>query len=209
MPLYALEGHRPAPPEAGNFWIAPDAHVIGRVRIGQDASIWIGAIVRGDNERIDIGERSNIQDGAVLHTDPGFRLAIADDCSIGHRAILHGCIVGAGSLVGMGATILNGVVIGRGSLVGANALVTEGKVFADNSLIVGAPAKMLRVLDPDAVERLKATAARYVLNWRRFAAHLSLLSEAPDVSGDQERMWARPSITPTRRRRLPALLGTE
>lgn len=172
MPLYALDDIEPELPRDGRFWIAPDAHVIGRVRLGQDASVWFGSVLRGDNELIDLGERVNIQEGSMLHTDPGYPMTIGADCTIGHHAILHGCIVGEGSLIGMGATILNGAKIGAGCLVGANALVTEGKEFPDGSLIVGAPAKAIRSLDAAAADRLRGTARHYVGNWRRFAAGL-------------------------------------
>jgi carbonic anhydrase/acetyltransferase-like protein (isoleucine patch superfamily) len=172
MPLYALDGIEPELPPDGRFWIAPDAHVIGKVRLGAEASVWFGSVLRGDNELIDIGERTNIQEGSMLHTDIGFPMLIGPDCTIGHHAILHGCTIGANSLVGMGATVLNGARIGPNSLVGANALVTEGKSFPENSLIVGAPAKAIRTLDAEAVEMLQGTAAHYVANWKRFAAGL-------------------------------------
>jgi len=169
MPIYSLDDRAPILPEPGRFWIAPDAHVIGRVRLGRDVGIWFGAVLRGDNEPIEIGEATNIQEGAVLHTDEGAPLTVGAGCTIGHRAILHGCAIGENSLVGMGATILNHARIGANCLVGANALVTEGKEFPDNSLIVGAPAKALRVLDEAAVERLRWSARNYVENWKRFA----------------------------------------
>ena len=172
MPIYELDGQAPDLPEAGRFWVAPDAHVIGRVRLGADVGIWFGAVLRGDGEPLEIGERSNVQEGAMLHADPGFPLTVGPDVTVGHHAILHGCAVGAGSLIGMGATVLNGARIGAGCLVGANALVTEGKEFPDNSLIVGAPAKAARTLDAAAAEKLRASAAHYVANWRRFAAGL-------------------------------------
>ena len=172
MAIYAFEEFRPDLPETGRYWVAPDAHVIGRVRIGIDVSVWFGAVIRADNDRIDIGEGTNVQEGAMLHADPGFPLAIGARCTIGHHAILHGCTIGAGSLVGMGATVLNGARIGANCLVGANALVTEGKTFPDNSLIVGAPAKAIRTLNAEAVEQLRSTAQHYVDNWRRYASGL-------------------------------------
>jgi carbonic anhydrase/acetyltransferase-like protein (isoleucine patch superfamily) len=172
MPLYALNDRRPLLPALGRYWIAPSASVIGDIALGEDCSVWFGAVLRGDNERIAIGARSNIQDGATLHTDIGFPLVIGEDCTIGHNAILHGCVIGAGSLIGMGAVVLNGAKIGRGSLVGAGALVTEGKEFPDHSLIVGAPAQMKRTLDEAAVAGLLRSAAAYVENGRRFAAGL-------------------------------------
>jgi carbonic anhydrase/acetyltransferase-like protein (isoleucine patch superfamily) len=169
MPIYSLDGNAPLLPEPGRFWIAPDAHVIGQVRLGLDVGIWFGAVLRGDNEPIDIGEASNIQEGAVLHTDEGAPLTVGAGCTVGHRAILHGCTIGANSLIGMGATVLNHARIGANCLIGANALITEGKEFPDNSLIVGAPAKVIRALDEAAVERLRWSARNYVENWKRFA----------------------------------------
>ena len=172
MPIYALDGVLPTLPGPGRFWIAPDAHVMGKVMLGADVGIWFGAVLRGDNEAIEIGPRSNVQEGAMLHTDMGCPMSIGADVTVGHHAILHGCTVGAGSLIGMGATVLNRARIGAGCLVGANALVTEGKVFEDGSLIMGSPAKAVRPLDPAAREALLASAANYVRNWQRFAAGL-------------------------------------
>ena len=172
MPIYSLDDMSPILPEPDRFWIAPDAHVIGRVRLGRDVGIWFGAVLRGDNEMIDIGEATNIQEGALLHTDMGAPLSIGAGCTIGHKAILHGCTIGENSLVGMGATILNHARIGANCLVGANALVTEGKEFPDNSLIVGAPAKAIRVLDGQAAEQLRLSAVSYVENWKHFAQKL-------------------------------------
>lgn len=172
MPLYELDGISPILPAGDACWVAPDAHVIGAVTLGLNAGIWFGAVLRGDNERITVGAGSNIQEGCVLHTDIGFPLTIGEDCTIGHRAILHGCTIGNTTLIGMGATILNGARIGANSLVGANALVTEGKVFPDNALIVGAPARAIRALDADAVARLTASAHHYVAVWQRFKAGL-------------------------------------
>jgi len=175
MPIYALGGVRPALPAAGRYWIAPDANVIGDVALGEDCGIWFAATLRGDNECVSVGARSNIQEGCVLHTDIGFPLDIGADCTIGHRAILHGCAIGAGALIGMGAIVLNGARIGAGCLVGAGALVTEGKEFPDHSLIVGSPAKLVRALDHAAIERLRLSAAHYVENWRRFAGGLAAI----------------------------------
>jgi carbonic anhydrase/acetyltransferase-like protein (isoleucine patch superfamily) len=175
MPLYSLDEITPQLPDDGRYWIAPDAHVIGRVRLGSDCSIWFGSVLRGDNELIELGDRTNIQEGSMLHTDPGFPMTIGPDCTIGHHAILHGCIIGANSLIGMGATVLNGARIGANCLVGANALVTEGKEFPESSLIVGAPAKAIRKLDDEAVARLGRTALGYVRNWQRFASGLRRL----------------------------------
>lgn len=169
MPLYSLDGTAPETPPEGQWWLAPDAHVIGRVRLGRDVGIWFGAVLRGDNEWIEIGEGTNIQEGCVLHTDMGAPLKVGAGCTIGHRAILHGCIIGENSLVGMGATVLNHVKIGRNCLVGANALLTEGKEFPDNSLIVGSPAKAIRTLDETAAAGLRASAASYAERWKQFA----------------------------------------
>lgn len=172
MPLYAIDGIRPVLPASGRFWIAPTATVIGRVTLEDDVSIWFGTVIRGDNEPIVLGEGSNIQENCVLHTDPNFPMTLGRNVTVGHAAILHGCTVGENSLIGMGATVLNGARIGRNCLVGSNALVTEGKEFPDNSLIVGAPARVVRTLDDEAAARLQKTAAHYQHNWKRFAAGL-------------------------------------
>jgi carbonic anhydrase/acetyltransferase-like protein (isoleucine patch superfamily) len=176
MPTYSLDASSPELPAPGSFWIAPDAHVIGKVRLAADVGIWFGAVLRGDNELIDIGLGTNIQEHAMLHTDMGFPLSIGAGCTIGHRAILHGCVIGANSLIGMGAIVLNGARIGRNCLVGAGALVTEGKEFPDNSLIVGAPAKAIRSLDDAAAEKLRLSSVGYVKNWRRFAAGMARIA---------------------------------
>ena len=172
MPIYALDGRRPTLPAEGRFWIAPSACLIGEVVLGLDVGIWFGAVLRGDNEPIVIGARTNIQESCTLHTDMGSPLAIGEDCTIGHNVILHGCAVGDGSLIGMGAVVLNGARIGRGRLVGAGALVTEGKTFDDCSLIIGSPAKATRTLEKDVAEGLRGSAAHYVDKWRRYAAGL-------------------------------------
>lgn len=173
MPVYALDCVAPDLPAPGRFWIAPNAEVIGNVGLGDEASVWFGSVIRGDNERITLGSRVNIQELCVLHTDPGFPMTIGEDCTIGHRAILHGCTIGPNSLIGMGATILNGAKIGRNCLVGAGALVTEGKEFPDNCLIVGSPARVIREHGAEMEKRIHGTAAHYVRNWRRFAAGLT------------------------------------
>lgn len=175
MPLYALGSHEPKTPQADRFWIAPDAHVIGRVELGEDVGVWFGAVLRGDNEPITIGAGTNIQEGVMVHVDPGFPVTIGTGCTIGHHAIVHGCTIGDNSLIGMGATILNGVKIGANCLVGANALVTEGKEFPDNSLIVGSPARAIRLLDEAGIAGLKRSAASYIGNWQRFAKELRQL----------------------------------
>ena len=173
MPIYALGDQVPTF-DAGTVWIAPDAQVIGAVTLARDVCVWFGAVLRGDNEHITVGEGSNVQDGAVLHTDLGFPLTIGRSCTIGHRAIVHGCTLGDTVLVGMGATIMNGATIGDESLVGAGALVTEGKTFAPRSLIVGVPARAIRILDDHAVEALHASARGYLANARRYAATLRI-----------------------------------
>ncbi len=142
MTIYALGGVRPDLPEAGRFWVAPNASLMGKVRLKTDASVWFGAILRGDNEWIEIGEGSNVQDGCVFHTDMGFPLTIGPGCTIGHMAILHGCTIGRNSLVGMGATVLNGVRVGKNCRIGANALVPEGREIPDGSLVIGMIAGM-------------------------------------------------------------------
>ncbi|MEL7459562.1 MAG: gamma carbonic anhydrase family protein [Pseudomonadota bacterium] len=173
MRLYTLDGVTPEVPDDGDYWIAPGAYVIGNVRLGPGVGIWFGAALRGDNELIDVGAGTNIQENTVCHTDPGFPLTIGENCTIGHKAMLHGCTIGDGALIGMGATVLNGAVIGEGALIGAGALVTEGKVIAPRTLVVGAPAKPVRELDDAAVAGLLASAAHYRANMRRFRAGLA------------------------------------
>jgi carbonic anhydrase/acetyltransferase-like protein (isoleucine patch superfamily) len=170
--IYELDGHRPDLPEEGRYWIAPSATLIGKVRLKLDASVWFGAVLRGDNEWIELGERSQIQDNATLHTDPGFPLTIGSNCVIGHNVILHGCTIGANSLVGMGAIMLNGARIGESCLVGAGALITEGKTFSDNSLIVGAPARAIRTLDEKAKQMIADGADIYVRRFKQYAKAL-------------------------------------
>jgi carbonic anhydrase/acetyltransferase-like protein (isoleucine patch superfamily) len=168
--IYALDGE--APDLGGGTWVAPDANVIGRVTLEAGANVWFGATLRGDNERITVGRGSNVQENCVLHTDMGFPLEIGPDCTIGHKAMLHGCTIGAGSLVGMGATVLNGARIGRGCLIGAGALITEGKEIPDGALVMGAPGKIVRELDGAQREALLGSAAHYRENARRFSAGL-------------------------------------
>ncbi|MFJ4445667.1 gamma carbonic anhydrase family protein [Pseudomonas sp. NPDC089422] len=149
-------------------FVAEDATVIGDVTLEQGASVWPQAVLRGDNEPIRIGQHSNVQEGAVLHADPGFALTVGRNVTIGHQAMLHGCSIGDGALIGIQAVVLNGAVIGRNCLVGAGAIVTEGKVFPDNSLILGAPAKVVRELSPDAIAGMQANAAGYVRKGQAF-----------------------------------------
>lgn len=172
MPIHALFDDQPDLPADDRYWVAPDAHVIGKVTLGEDVGVWFGAVLRGDNEPIVIGRGTNIQEGTMVHVDPGFPVTIGDGCTIGHHAIIHGCTIGDNSLIGMGATVLNGAKIGRNCLVGANALVTEGKDFPDNSLIVGSPARAIRQLDEAAVARLRQSAAHYIANWKRYKTGL-------------------------------------
>jgi carbonic anhydrase/acetyltransferase-like protein (isoleucine patch superfamily) len=176
MPLYTLDGIAPRLPAPGRYFVAPGAHLIGRVALLEDANVWFNCVLRGDNEWITIGARANIQDNSVLHTDMGFPLTIGADCTIGHNVILHGCTIDDGSLIGMGATILNGAKIGKNCLVGANALVTEGKEFPDNSLIVGAPAKVIRQLGDDTRARHLESAKHYVENGQRYLKGLEAIA---------------------------------
>ena len=169
--IWELDGIRPV--LGAGAWVAPDANLIGRVVLEDDASVWFGATLRGDNEEIRLGRGSNIQENCVLHTDMGSPLTIGADCTIGHKAMLHGCTIGDGTLIGMGATILNGARIGRGCLIGACALITEDKEIPDGSLVMGAPGKVIRTLDAAAQEKLRESARHYVDNGRRFRAGLS------------------------------------
>lgn len=171
--IYALDGI--APQIDALAWVAPSAVLVGRVAIEARASVWFGAVLRGDNEEIRIGAGSNVQENSVLHTDMGYPLTIGENCTIGHRAMLHGCTIGEGSLIGMGATILNGAKIGRNCLIGACALITEGKEIPDGSLVMGAPGKVVRMLDEAAKARLMASALGYQANARRFAAGLAVV----------------------------------
>jgi carbonic anhydrase/acetyltransferase-like protein (isoleucine patch superfamily) len=171
--IHALDGI--APQIDPTAWIAPGAHVIGKVRIGAGASVWFGAVIRGDNEWIEIGAETNIQENAVLHTDMGYPLTVGARCTIGHKVMLHGCSIADEALVGMSATVLNGARIGRHALVGAGALVTEGKDIPEGFLTVGAPARPVRPLSPAQIEGLRLSAAHYAENARRFATGLKPL----------------------------------
>jgi carbonic anhydrase/acetyltransferase-like protein (isoleucine patch superfamily) len=176
MAVYKLDGVSPDLPAKGTYWVAPSADLIGKVRLMAEASIWFGAVLRGDNEWITVGVGSNVQEACVLHTDMGAPLTIGTNCTIGHKALLHGCDIGDNSLVGMGAIVLNHAKIGRNCLIGAGALIPEGKVIPDNSLVVGQPGKIIRVLDEEAVARLTASAEGYQRNWKRFASGLECIS---------------------------------
>lgn len=173
MALYRLGDVAVRTPLSGRYWVAPNAVVIGDVDIGEDASVWFGSVVRGDNDVIRIGARTNIQDGCVLHTDPGFPMHVAEDCTIGHMVMLHGCTIGRGSLVGIGSIILNGAVIGEDCLIGANTLIAEGKVIPPRSMVLGSPGKIVRQLSDEDLPKIHRGAAHYVRNWQRYVAGLA------------------------------------
>ncbi len=173
MTLYTLDGISPTLPADGDWWVAPDANLIGKVTLEDGASVWFGSTLRGDNERITVGAGSNVQENTVCHTDMGFPLTIGRDCTIGHKAMLHGCTIGDECLIGMGATVLNGARIGRNCLIGAGALITEGKEIPDGSLVMGAPGKVVRQLDDTAIEGVRASARHYQDNMRRFRQGLA------------------------------------
>jgi carbonic anhydrase/acetyltransferase-like protein (isoleucine patch superfamily) len=175
MTAYRLGDRAPTLPPAGEYWIAPNAIVAGHVILKKNASVWFGAVLRGDNEPLTIGEGSNVQDNSVLHTDFGSPLTLGDNVTVGHMVMLHGCTVGDGALIGIGAVVLNAARIGKNCLVGAGALITEGKEFPDNTMIIGSPAKAVRELSPEQAARISAGAANYVRNWRRFEAELAAL----------------------------------
>ncbi|WP_375553621.1 gamma carbonic anhydrase family protein [Roseovarius mucosus] len=173
MTIYTLDGH--APQIAEDSWIAPDANLIGKVVIEDLASVWFGCTLRGDNEEIRVGAGSNVQENCVMHTDMGYPLVIGPGCTIGHKAMLHGCILEENVLIGMGATVLNGARIGRNSLIGAGALITEGKEIPEGSLVMGAPGRVVRSLDAAAIATLRATALHYQQNLRRYRTGLVAL----------------------------------
>jgi carbonic anhydrase/acetyltransferase-like protein (isoleucine patch superfamily) len=169
MPLYEFDGHRVTVPASGRFWVAETAVVAGRVTIEEDASVWYGTVVRGDNEPILIGARANVQDLCVLHTDPGFPLGIGPEATIGHKVVLHGCSIGCGALIGMGAIVLNGAVIGEECLVGAGALIPEGKVLPPRSVAVGAPAKVVRQVTERDLAIMRGGVLTYIERWQSYA----------------------------------------
>jgi carbonic anhydrase/acetyltransferase-like protein (isoleucine patch superfamily) len=171
MPVYRLDNIEPSIASGG--WISPDAHIVGDVRLGEQVGVWFGAVLRGDNEPLTVGDRTNIQEHCVLHTDPGFPVVIGQGCTIGHRVIVHGAQIGDGTLIGMGSTLLNGSKIGASCLVGANSLITEGKTFPDHSLIVGSPAKVVRTLDEETVHALRKSAEIYVAKIGRYTSGLT------------------------------------
>jgi len=174
MALYQLDGDTPQ--VHATAWVADSAQVMGRVRMDEDASVWFGAVVRGDTEHIHIGQGSNVQDGSVLHADHGMPLTIGQNVTVGHQVMLHGCTIGDGSLIGIQAVVLNGAKIGKNCLVGAGALVTEGKEFPDGSMILGSPAKVVRQLSPEQIEGLARSAQSYVENAKRFRAGLQKIA---------------------------------
>jgi len=168
MAIYELDGQAPDLPADGNYFIADTATVIGKVRLKNSASVWFGAVLRGDNEWIEIGEGSNVQDNSTCHTDPGFPLTIGTNCTVGHNVILHGCTIEDGALVGMGSIVMNGAIIRRGSVVGAGSVITEGKEYPEYSLIIGAPARVVRTLSPEQATAMGRAASSYMRNGPRF-----------------------------------------
>jgi carbonic anhydrase/acetyltransferase-like protein (isoleucine patch superfamily) len=175
MSLYSLGAARPDLPADDDFWIAPNAVLIGKVVMRPGSSIWFGATLRGDNEPLVIGENSNIQDGAVLHSDMGSPLTVGAGVTVGHMVMLHGCTIGDNSLIGIGAVVLNGARIGRNCLIGAGALIPEGKEIPDNSLVMGAPGKVVREVSEHQAGMLTASALHYVENWRRYRREMTAL----------------------------------
>jgi carbonic anhydrase/acetyltransferase-like protein (isoleucine patch superfamily) len=173
MAVYNLGELRPQLPKEDEYWIAPNAIVLGKVTLKKNSSVWFNVTVRGDNETIVIGENSNIQDGSVLHTDQGSPLIIGANVTVGHMVMMHGCQVGDNSLIGIGSIILNGAKIGRNCLIGANCLITEGKEIPDNSLVMGAPGKVVREVSPDQARGLGMSASAYVANWKRYRQTLT------------------------------------
>jgi carbonic anhydrase/acetyltransferase-like protein (isoleucine patch superfamily) len=173
MTIYALADKKPQLPPDGEYWVAPNAILTGDVILKPGASVWFGAVVRGDNDPITIGRDTNIQDGSVLHSDPGEPLTIGDGVTVGHMVMLHSCEIGDNSLIGIGAVVLGRAKIGKNCLIGANTLITEGKVIPDGSLVMGQPGKVVRQLEPGQIEALKASAAHYVQNWKRYLGELT------------------------------------
>ena len=175
MTIYSLADKKPQLPPQGEYWIADNAVVLGDVILKSGASVWFGATVRGDNEPITIGENTNIQDGSVLHSDPGSPLTIGAGVTVGHKVMLHGCTIGENTLIGIGAVVLNRAIIGKNCLIGANALIPEGKVIPDGSLVMGQPGKVVRELDEIQIQSLRYSAEHYVHNWKRYAAEMKPL----------------------------------
>lgn len=177
MTFYTLDGVAPQTPEDADFWVAPDANLIGNVILESGTSVWFGATLRGDNEPITVGEGSNIQENCVIHTDMGYPAKIGKNCTVGHKAMLHGCIVGDGSLIGMGATVLNGAVIGKGCIIGAGALIAEGKEIPDGSLVMGIPGKVVRELDEKARAGILESARHYTERMRHYRTALQSIGQ--------------------------------
>lgn len=167
MALFQLDGVRPRTPESGAFWVADSAEVIGNIILGENVSVWYGCVLRGDNEPVHIGDNTNIQDLSIIHTDVGAPVTIGKNVTVGHRVILHGCEIGDDSLIGMGSTILNRARIGRNCIIGANALIPEGKEIPDNSLVMGAPGKIIREVSDAQIQVIRMSAIHYVDNWKR------------------------------------------
>lgn len=172
MNVYSLGDKKPQLPPEGEYWLAPNATLVGDVILQPGASVWYGAVVRGDNDPISIGRDTNIQDGSVLHSDPGEPLIIGDGVTVGHMVMLHSCEIGDNTLIGIGAVVLGRAKIGKNCLIGANTLITEGKEIPDGSLVMGQPGKVVRALEPGQIEALRASAAHYVQNWRRYKRDL-------------------------------------
>ena len=182
MAMYKLGATAPTTPASGNFWVAESAQVMGNVILEENASVWFGAVARGDNDPITIGENSNVQDGSVLHTDPGIPLVIGSHVTIGHKVMLHGCEIGDNTLIGINAVVLNRAKIGKNCLIGANALITEGKEIPDNSMVMGSPGKVVRELTEQEIAGLKMSAAHYWENANRFRLGLKEQAAA-DIAG--------------------------
>ena len=169
MAIHELDGVRPELPAKGEFWVAPSATIIGKVTLGRGVGVWFGTVMRGDNERITVGDDTNVQELCMFHTDMGFPLTIGAGCTVGHRAIVHGCVIGNNVLVGMGATVMNGVTIGDNCLIAAGALIPEGRSVPSGSLVMGVPGKPVRQLAPEEIEANRDSAIHYVANWKRYA----------------------------------------
>ena len=173
MPIYNLGDKKPKLPADGSYWVAPNAHVIGNVILGNDVGIWFGSVLRGDNDVIQLGNQTNIQENTIIHVDPNTPVNIGNNCTIGHNAIIHGCKIGNNTLIGMGAIILNNAKIGNNCLVGAGALVTENKEFEDGSMIIGSPAKAIKKLSQDMINDMTRSSKHYVSNFKKFTQEMS------------------------------------
>ncbi len=168
MAVYRLDESTPQVPESGKYWVAESATLVGKVRLLENASVWFGSVLRGDTEWITVGKNSNVQDGSVLHTDPGFPLTIGSHVTIGHMVMLHGCTIGDNSLIGIGSIVLDGTKIGKNCLIGANTLIPQNKEIPDNSMVLGSPGKVVRTLTDEDARGLRGSAEHYVQNWQRF-----------------------------------------